>query len=76
MRLDRRESALRAFAAAERNLMARTTRLQATRRAAASSGDGGTATASARPGHLPASLATTIPDNKRSLMDLRGKCRL
>ena len=50
--------------------MARTTRLQATRRAAASSGDGGTATASARPGHLPVSLATTIPDNERSLMDL------
>ena len=49
--------------------MARTTRLQATRRAA-SSCDGGTATASARPGHLPVSLATTIPDNERSLMDL------
>jgi hypothetical protein len=56
--------------------MARTTRLQSTRRVAASSDNGGTATASARPGHLPASLATTIPDNKRSLMDLRGKCRL
>ena len=50
--------------------MARTTRLQATRRAAASSGDGSTATASARPGILPASLATTIPANERSLIDL------